>query len=204
MWNSIKQLISICKNQKSSYITASILSFLSVLSGTFAYYGIYLIMDMTIRVSHAIFVPLGLVCAGFIGKYLFFSFASMGSHHATANLLIGLRKQITEKMGKLTLGDVRSYTSGYYKKLLVEDVESLEKFLAHNIPEVSSGIGVSILLVLLFFFIDWRLAIAAIINIPIAYKVLSGMMGGSEEKMENYASSLEEMNASIIEYIHGI
>lgn len=90
MWNSIKQLISICKNQKSSYVAAIILSFLSVLSGTFAYYGIYLIMDRTIRGSHAISVPLGLVCAGFIGKYLFFSFASMGSHHATANLLIGL------------------------------------------------------------------------------------------------------------------
>lgn len=204
MWNSIKQLVNICKKQKGPYLIAIILSILSVLCKILVYYGIYLVMDRAIHGNHDIFRYLILVATGFAGEYLFFSLASVRSHHATANLLAELRNQITSKMAKLSLGDLRSYTNGYYKKLLVEDVESLEKFLAHNVPEVSSGIGVSILLILLFLLIDWRLGIAAIINIPISYKVLSGMMKGAEEKVENYASSLEQMNASIIEYIHGM
>lgn len=204
MLNSLKQLLAICKNQKRSYLVAIVLSIVSVLCGIFAYYGIYRIMDRAMHGNPDISMPLLLVLLGFMGKYVFFAIASMRSHHATAHLLTQLRQQITAKMAKLSLGDVRNYTSGYYKKLLIEDVESLEKFLAHNVPEVSSGIGVSIALVVLFLCIDWRLAIAAIINISIAYQVLSGMMRGAEEKMENYASSLSEMNASMIEYIHGM
>ncbi len=204
MINSIKQLIGICQSQKKAYRISVVFSILSVVSGIVAYYGIYLVINYVLNDNGKITTPLLYIALGLLGKYLFFSIASVKSHEATAKLLVEIRIRISEKMGNISLGSVRNHSNGYYKKLLVEDIESLEKFLAHNVPEVSSGIGVSLLLVSLFFIIDWRLAIAAIINIPISYKILSGMMGGSQEKMENYASSLETMNGSIIEYVHGM
>lgn len=204
MLNSIKLLIGICKAQKKSYSLSIIFSILSVISGIIAYYGIYIVINYVLTDNDKIVMPLLYITFGFLGKYLFFSIASVKSHQATAKLLVEIRTKISKKMEKISLGDVRSHSNGYYKKLLVEDVESLEKFLAHNVTEVSSGIGVSVLLIILFIMIDWRLAIAATINIPISYKILSGMMSGSQEKMENYAYSLEKMNGSIIEYVHGM
>ena len=93
LWNSIKQLAGICKNQRASYIVSVSFSVLSVLCSLFAYYGIYLVIGSVAHESGKVALPIGLVALGFAGKYLFFAIASVGSHHATAKLLMKMRGQ---------------------------------------------------------------------------------------------------------------
>jgi ATP-binding cassette subfamily B protein len=137
-------------------------------------------------------------------RFAFFALSSYISHSTTADLLRDIRMEIIEKLNRISLGKAQEYDSGHYKKLLVDDVETLEKFMAHSIPEVTSSIGISIFTGVLLIIMDYRLAISVLIVIPVAYKILSGMMVGCEEKMENYGNSLGEMNMSLIEYIQGM
>ncbi|QZY53868.1 ABC transporter ATP-binding protein [Crassaminicella profunda] len=168
------------------------------------YYCIYRIVTLFYQSNYQVKNYILGAVIGIILRFVCFFISSYISHEATADLLYGIRLKILKKLEQLSLGGVTQKNSGYYKKLIVEDVENLERFLAHHVPEVSSSLGVPILVAILLFILDWRLAIATIGIIPIAYKILSGMMTGSQEKMENYSTSLMNMNFSIIEYIQGM
>lgn len=204
MINSIKELKNICKGEKRNFSISVFCGFLSVIFSIVPYYCVYKIITLFHESNYQVsnYILWAVICI--IMRFICFSIASFVSHQATADLLYEIRLKILGKLERLSLGMVAQENSGYYKKLIVEDVESLERFLAHHVTEVSSSVGVPIVVAVLLFIIDWRLAIATVAIIPIAYKILSGMMNGSEEKMENYSTSLMNMNFSIIEYIQGM
>lgn len=204
MMNSIQQLIHICKKEKRKYVISVLCGFLSVIFSIVPYYCIYRILTLFYQSNDQVGTYILWAMIGIVFRFVCFFISSYISHDATADLLYGIRLEILQKLERLSLGVVTKGNSGYYKKLIVEDVETLEKFLAHHVPEVSSSLGVPIFVGILLFIIDWRLALATIAIIPIAYKILSGMMNGSQEKMENYSTSLMNMNFSIIEYLQGM
>ncbi len=203
MFNSVKELLLICKEKKGVYGLSIGCSIISVLCSITAYYYIYLVCKCLMLRSDAIYPIIGMVIS-FLLHFSFSAFSSVLSHKATADLLCETRKKITEKMNKVSLGELQKYQSGYYKKLIIDDVESLERFLAHSVPEVSASICGAVLVTTVLFFINIPLAICSVITIPVAFKLLSQMMNGIEEKMGNYACSLENMNSSFIEYIQGM
>lgn len=204
MINSIKELVNICKKKQGKFLLSVSFGFLSVIFSVIPYYCIYKIIDLVYQSNYEIKQYIFFSIVSIIMRFICFSISSMISHKGTADLLYDIRVDIVCKLNKLSLGTLTQGNSGFYKKLIVEDVENLERFLAHHVPEVSASLGVPVLVSLILFVIDWRLTIATIVIIPISYKILSGMMNGGEEKMENYSNSLMNMNFSIIEYIQGM
>jgi ATP-binding cassette subfamily B protein len=87
---------------------------------------------------------------------------------------------------------------------MVEDVERLEQFLAHNIPETISSIAIPFFVTIYMFFLDWRMALALLCTIPLAYVFFIVMMKGYKEKMNKYTKATEKMNGTIVEYIKGM
>ncbi|MCT4564438.1 MAG: ABC transporter ATP-binding protein/permease [Maledivibacter sp.] len=204
MISSIKGLINICLQEKRKFSFSVVFGFISVIFSIIPYYCTFRVITEIYYSNYQIRNYIIWAILGIIMRFSCFAISSYISHMATADLLYGIRLEMLNKLEGLSLGVVMQGNSGYYKKLIVEDVEGLEKFLAHHVPEVSSSLGVPIAVGILLFALDWRMALATVIIIPIAYKILSGMMQGSEEKMENYSKSLMDMNFSIIEYIQGM
>jgi ATP-binding cassette subfamily B protein len=204
MISSIKGLINICLQEKRKFSFSVVFGFISVIFSIIPYYCTFRVITEIYYSNYQIRNYIIWAILGIIMRFSCFAISSYISHMATADLLYGIRLEMLNKLEGLSLGAVMQGNSGYYKKLIVEDVEGLEKFLAHHVPEVSSSLGVPIAVGILLFALDWRMALATVIIIPIAYKILSGMMQGSEEKMENYSNSLMNMNFSIIEYIQGM
>ena len=60
------------------------------------------------------------------------------SHAATFEVLANTRRQLTEKLSKLPLGSILSQSSGTYKNIICERVDSIETTLAHIIPAQTS------------------------------------------------------------------
>lgn len=204
MINSIKELINICSGEKNKYYLSVVCGFLSVIFSILPYYCTYKIITEFLQSNYQVGTYILIAVLGIVMRFVCFCISSYTSHKATADLLYDLRLEVLDKLERLSLGVVMQNNSGYYKKLIVEDIEGLERFLAHHIPEVSSSLGVPVVVAVLLFILDWRMALATVILIPVAYKILSGMMKGSEEKMENYSTSLMNMNFSLIEYIQGM
>jgi ATP-binding cassette subfamily B protein len=109
-------------------------------------------------------------------------------------------------MGGLSMGYFTEKSSGEIKKVLSEDVEQIELFVAHHIPDMVAGVVLPFMTIAYLFIIDWRMALIALIPLPIALLLQIAMMGGSEHKnlMKKYHSLLEKMNGTIIEYIRGM
>jgi len=142
--------------------------------------------------------------AAIILKHACLGLSTTLSHISAFNILYDLRIKIAEKLGTLSLGYFNKKNSGQIKKVMSEDVERMEIFLAHNIPDFVGAFVYTVLTATVLFVVDWRLALATIIVIPagIVFQILP--MGRARELVSKWFSAGEKMNATMIEYIQGM
>lgn len=62
------------------------------------------------------------------------------SHTATFRSLREIRKEISEKLFEMPLGDITSVSSGTFKDIIVDKVDSMETTLSHILPEMTANI----------------------------------------------------------------
>lgn len=135
------------------------------------------------------------------------TFASlMLSHIAAFNILYEIRMQLVQKMVRLPLGFFSRRASGELKKIMSDDVERIELFIAHHIPDIVTVLLFPLILVSYMFAVDWRLAIVVLAVLAMAFYVMGRMYTGKKirEVSKRYVETLGRMNASIVEYIRGI
>lgn len=134
------------------------------------------------------------------------TFASlMLSHIAAFNILYEIRMQLVQKMVRLPLGFFSRRASGELKKIMSDDVERIELFIAHHIPDIVTALLFPLILVS-YMFAVWRLAIVVLAVLAMAFYVMGRMYTGKKirEVSKRYVETLGRMNASIVEYIRGI
>lgn len=135
------------------------------------------------------------------------TFASlMLSHIAAFNILYEIRMQLAQKMVRLPLGFFSRRASGELKKIMSDDVERIELFIAHHIPDIVTALLFPLILVSYMFAVDWRLAIVVLAVLAMAFYVMGRIYTGKKirEVSKRYVETLGRMNASIVEYIRGI
>ena len=149
---------------------------------------------------------------GYIALGAFFAFgvltfaSLMLSHIAAFNILYEIRMQLAQKMVRLPLGFFSRRASGELKKIMGDDVERIELFIAHHIPDIVTAVLFPLILVSYMFAVDWRLAIVVLAVLAMAFYVMGRMYTGKKirEVSGRYVETLGRMNASIVEYIRGI
>ena len=159
------------------------------------------------QVDRDLLYRLGFVSLGSIGVYgVLLYVASMLSHIAAFNILYEIRVKIAEKLTKLSMGYFTKKASGEIKKVMSEDVEKVELFVAHHIPDITSAVVFPIIIIGYLFYMDWRLAIAALIPFPLAFGIMAKMMMSQESKQSyrEYHDALEKMNGAVVEYVRGM
>ena len=149
---------------------------------------------------------LGFISLAAIGTFGILRYtSSMLSHIAAFNILYEIRVKFAEKLSWISMGFFTKETSGKIKKVMSEDVERIEGFVAHHIPDVTSAFIFPILLVGYFFYVDWRLALAAIAVLPIAIFFQANYSSPkTKKKYKEFNNSLEKMNATVVEYVRGM
>ncbi|MDR3175024.1 MAG: ABC transporter ATP-binding protein/permease [Desulfovibrio sp.] len=140
------------------------------------------------------------------GRYVLLFASLMASHVAAFDILYHLRSTLCAHLGTLPMGWFTARQTGAVKKILSEDVEELEQFIAHHIPDIVTGAAQPLIIVAFLFALDWRLALAALLPLPLAFVLQWRAFGsgkGAEYRAE-YHNALEDMNGSIVEYIRGM
>jgi len=132
--------------------------------------------------------------------------SAMISHGAAFDILYDLRMKLMEKMGKISSGYYTSNTQGSIKKLLIDDVEQIEIFIAHSMCEVAAAIATPVFTIIVLFITDWRLTFVSLIPILCSFVILAMALrkpdGAKHQK--NMADSKTKMEGTIVEYIHGM
>ncbi|MDR2820340.1 MAG: ABC transporter ATP-binding protein/permease [Desulfovibrio sp.] len=208
----IGRLLEISGAKKLHLGVSAVFAVLSSLLSLAPYIIIYLVLGKLLSPEfgpgqYAEIRSLGLLAvASAVGRYILLFISLMASHIAAFDILYNLRVTLCAHLGKLPLGYFTSRQTGKIKKILSEDVEELEQFIAHHIPDIVTGIVQPLLIVAFLLAIDWRLALAALVPLPLAFLLQQRAFGKAKavEFRAEYHNALETMNGTIVEYVRGM
>lgn len=149
-------------------------------------------------------VRVGLVAAAFVLSEIFHSISTTLSHIATFQVLANIRRKCLDKLTRVPLGYVKDTSSGTFKNILVERIDSIETTLAHILPEFTSNLVAPVIVIIYLFMIDWRMALITFIPMVLGFAATCGMFIGYEENFNNTVEKTKVLNESAVEYINGI
>lgn len=145
-----------------------------------------------------------IIAISFIVAELLHSVSTTLSHKATFAVLASIRKECCNKLAKVPLGYVKDTSSGTFKNILVERIDSIETTLAHIVPEFTSNLLAPIMILIYFFIIDWRLALWSLLPVFVGLFSYFGMMIDFKPNFEKTVKATKELNDAAVEYIDGI
>lgn len=192
---------------KSAYLTSVIMAIISVVAGFVPYLFVVRIIRALIsgnKDMNYYLIQLGYISICWLVNKIFHAVSTTMSHKATFGVLAEIRRRLTGKLSRMPLGDVLDDSSGSYKNIIVERVDSVETTLAHIIPEVISNAVVPVGIFILMLIVNWRLALLSLLTIPLGAVFYGLMMVGAEESFKNTIEKTKALNDTAVEYINGI
>lgn len=205
----ISRLMELASANRMELTFACLLSVLSSLFKIVPFFTIYLILQKLISifysgkdftfesVSYLVYITAASALLYGICAYS----SAMISPGAAFDILYDLRMKLMEKMGKISSGYYTSNTQGSIKKLLIDDVEQIEIFIAHSMCEVAAAIATPVFTIIVLFITDWRLTLVSLIPILCSFVILAMALrkpdGAKHQK--NMADSKTKMEGTIVE-----
>ena len=204
----MKRLLQIAGQRKGLLFTSCILAVLhSVLSLVPYALVFYIIKELTKRVPDfsLTYSYVSYAIGAILISMLAFFLSGVLSHIAAFNILYGLRKTLTNKVGVLPMGYLSHRNSGAFKKIISDDVERIETFVAHQIPDFVKAVALPLLTISYLFKEDWRLALISCLPLVVLVLIMPLMLGKKNQHLtEKYHHSLEELSSGIVEYVRAM
>ena len=138
---------------------------------------------------------------------LFFNFLALCfSHIAAFKTLYHLKYNFIRYLSCLPLGFYSEHSSGELRKIVDDDIEKIEIFIAHQLPDMVGSFATPVIILIILAVFDWRLGLATLVPIILAYIVLISGYRRKEIKnnMQEFQSRLVNMSNASVEYIRGI
>ncbi|MEM7141872.1 MAG: ABC transporter ATP-binding protein [Actinomycetota bacterium] len=205
--SGIGALMGFAKPALGRFALSGVLAAISALLSLVPFWAIYRTIDDVVTgepIRGDLWWLSAIALASIIGRFVLFGLSTGISHIAAYQMLYGIRVKMAERLGRVPLGYVTRRRSGEIKKVMGDDVERLELFLAHGIPDIVSAVVVLFAIPIWLFIVDWRMAIATLVLAIPAFVCMAFAMRRSMRNMDEYHSTLAEMNASVVELIRGM
>lgn len=126
------------------------------------------------------------------------------SHRSAYHTLENLRLHLQSKLEKQPLGAIQEKGVGVWKKMFIDDIESMELLLAHALPEGLSNLAVPVVVFAAMFLTDWKLGLLSLCSLPLGVLAMGMMYRSGMSKMGDYYAAGQKMNNTIVEYINGM
>lgn len=139
--------------------------------------------------------------AGYALRAILYALALSMSHKATFSILKNIRERILSKLPKMPLGTVMDTSSGQMKQIIVDQVESMERPLAHLLPEMTSNILGPMCIFIYLLILDWRMALLSLVSIPVGMAFMMAVMAGYGKQYEGSVKVNQAMNSKIPRYL---
>ena len=200
-------LMELAEGQRGEYALSILAALLGVACSLIPYFIIIKIITALVNGTAELTQCLTL-CAWMAGcwvlRYVLHSVSTSLSHHATFRVLANTRVRLLDKLATLPLGTVLDRSSGSYKNIIVERVDSIETTLAHLLPEMTANIVGALAVLVLLFVEDWRMGLSMFIVVPLGILCFMSMFSGYNEKFQRTVTSTKALNDTAVEYIGGI
>ena len=199
--------MNILKKHIGAIIFPVIVAILGVACGILPYFAVASIVTQLINgvTDYRVFLPhVVLIFAGLAGSIIGHSISTIGSHNLAFSIIEDTRKQVVEKLSRLSMGMIEEKSSGKWSQFMVETVDKMEQPIAHVIPEVLANVIIPIVIVVVIFILNWKIGLANLVTLPLGMLFSMLMMKDYEAKSKRYIEASKKMNAAAVEYIQGI
>ncbi|MEJ2765112.1 ABC transporter ATP-binding protein [Photobacterium sp. MCCC 1A19761] len=206
-FSSLKWLLRVSGSQQTLLAAATLCTLLQVLLNLVPPVVIYLIIDglHTAQLTEAEVMTYTLIAVGAaLAKYLLMFTAALFSHHAAFRLVAAIKTQLTARLMHLPLAFFDQNRSADLRQVIDEDVDRIELFVAHHLNDLAAALLTPVLAAVVLFWFDWRLALVALVPIPLALGMQSVMYRGFGEKANRYYEALAEMNRQSTQLIRSV
>ncbi|MGI5174595.1 ABC transporter ATP-binding protein [Treponema sp. OMZ 840] len=201
------RLLELSGEKKPMLYSSVFLAVIAVLGGMVPYWAAGKIIIKLLQgisgIEHYALL-LGIAAAGCIIRSSFYAAALSVSHRATFSILKDVRGKILCKLPRMPLGTVIDRSSGELKQIIVDQVETMERPLAHLLPEMTSNLLGPLCIFIYLCVLDWRMALIALVSIPAGMLFLGFVMKTYAAQYAGFVKTNSKMNSAIVEYIGGI
>ncbi|WP_271271079.1 ABC transporter ATP-binding protein [Aliamphritea hakodatensis] len=136
-------------------------------------------------------------------SYVFFFVSALLSHKAAFHLSAEIKVQLAERLLRLSPGLIGKRHSASIHQVLHEDINRIELFIAHHVTDLLAALLMPVLAAGVLFYFDWRLALVALLPLPLAFVLQGILFRGFEARASDYYEVLEALNRSSAEVIRG-
>ena len=210
----LSRLFEIAGEKKGLLILAGILSAGSAVCMLVPYWAVYEILKELLThggnpadSDGAAMIRWGWIAFGGLAGGLVLLYAAlMSSHTAAFRILYGLRVRLSEHIGRLPLGYLNNTSTGAIKKTMDQNIEKIEGFIAHTIPDLVNVVATVSVMLIIFFSLDaWLTAVCLAVVAVSLFLQFSNFMGKrAREFMGIYYDAQEKMSASAVQYVRGM
>lgn len=210
----LARLFEIAGQRKGLLILAGVLSAASAACMLVPYWAVYRILTELLEnagdtggIDAGLLVKWGWIAfLGLVGGLILLYAALMASHVAAFRILYGLRVRLSEHIGRLPLGYLNGTSTGAIKKTMEQNIEKIENFIAHTIPDMVNVVATVVLMFAIFFSLDgWLAAVGlAVIAVSVILQFSNFMGKKSQEFTRIYFDAQERMSASAVQYVRGM
>ena len=207
-------MFEIAGQKKGLLILAGILSAGSAVCMLVPYWAVYEVLKellthggSPVSVNGTDMISWGWIAfGGLIGGLVLLYAALMSSHVAAFRILYGLRVRLSEHIGRLPLGYLNNTSTGAIKKTMDQNIEKIEGFIAHTIPDLVNVMATVVVMLVIFFSLDVWLTVVCLAVVALSlFLQFSNFMGKkAKEFMGIYYDAQEKMSASAVQYVRGM
>ena len=205
--NRVALLLQWAGEQKIWLYLAIVLSALSGLCIIVPYIGIYRLMDAMFNracTQELVVQIVALIAAAVTLRFVLFGASGVASHKGAYGALFKVRCMVAEHMAHVPLGALNERCTGDIKTVLNEDIEKLELFLAHNLPELVCYLVGPIVIFIYLMTVNVPLALISLLPLVLAVVMMGLMFKNTDDLMARANQSITALNAVMIEYINGM
>ena len=205
--NNLKFLLKLSGQHKIKLIVSAMFSIISTTLSAIPYLLVYsIILEIFNReisynkIKSLVFIAILFIILGVVARIL----SGIFSHISAFNILYKIRIDLIEHMSKLNMGFFKKNMTGKLKKIINEDVEKLENFIAHQIPDLSSAFATPLIFLGIMFYFNWQLSLVLFIPIILGILAQSGMFKNYMGKVDHFYKLVAKLNSTIMEYINAM
>ena len=205
--NNLKFLLKLSGQHRIKLIVSAMFSIISTTLSAIPYLLVYsIILEIFNRetsynkIKSLVFIAILFIILGVVARIL----SGIFSHISAFNILYKIRIDLIEHMSKLNMGFFKKNMTGKLKKIINEDVEKLENFIAHQIPDLSSAFATPLIFLGIMFYFNWQLSLVLFIPIILGILAQSGMFKNYMGKVDHFYKLVAKLNSTIMEYINAM
>ena len=132
---------------------------------------------------------------------VFYGTSIWRAHQSAYNALTRLRLRIISHLQRLPLGFFQERKVGDLVNIINHDVEQIEIYLAHGLPEILSATLFPALLWVIIMVLDWRLGLSLISLLPVAFLLQMAVKTLWGKSFQHFMESTQKMSEDLLEYV---